>query len=92
MTGYHVAKELLRKNIQVIPLNDYKKPTVSFADVIIDNDFIEYHEYKYKNTNVLGVLTRGVWCIDIDVKKIMPTDKNGFESLEHIPFYDRSCN
>lgn len=86
MTGYHVAKELLRKNIQVIPLNDYKKPTVSFADVIIDNDFIEYHEYKYKNTNVLGVLTRGVWCIDIDVDHA--EDKNGFESLEHIPFYD----
>lgn len=86
MTGYHVAKELLRKNIQVIPLNDYKKPTVSFADVIIDNDFIEYHEYKYQNTNVLGVLTRGVWCIDIDVDHA--EDKNGFESLEHIPFYD----
>ncbi|MDW5472298.1 bifunctional DNA primase/polymerase [Staphylococcus equorum] len=86
MTGYHVAKGLLRKSIQVIPLNDYKKPTVSFADVSIDNDFIEYHEYQYQNTNVLGVLTRGVWCIDIDVDHA--EDKNGFESLKHIPFYD----
>ncbi|HFE4900515.1 TPA: DNA primase, partial [Staphylococcus aureus] len=27
MTGYHVAKHLLSKNIEVIPLNNHKKPT-----------------------------------------------------------------
>ncbi|HFE4900517.1 TPA: DNA primase, partial [Staphylococcus aureus] len=27
MTGYHVAKKLLKKNIEVIPLNNHKKPT-----------------------------------------------------------------
>ena len=41
MTGYHVAKQLLKKNIEVIPLNKYKTPTVSFADKDVTNEFIE---------------------------------------------------
>ncbi|EFS19271.1 bifunctional DNA primase/polymerase [Staphylococcus hominis] len=86
MTGYHVAKYLLKKNIQVIPLNQYKKPSVTFADIEITNDFIEYHSKIYHQTHVLGVLTRGVWCIDIDVNHV--EGKNGFESLKMIPFYD----
>src|SRR5699024_2145931 len=86
MTGYHVAKELLHKNIQVIPLDQYKKPTVSFKDAVIDDDFIEYHARHYHQTNVLGVLTRDVWCIDIDVDHT--EGNNGFESIEHIPFKD----
>ena len=67
MTGYHVAKQLLKKNIEVIPLNKYKTPTVSFADKDVTDEFIEYHSYKYHQTNMLGVLTRNVWCIDIDI-------------------------
>ena len=86
MTGYHVAKHLLKKNIEVIPLNQHKKPTVSFADKDVTDEFIEYHSYQYHQTNVLGVLTRGVWCIDIDVDH--EDGKNGFESLKQIPYYD----
>lgn len=86
MSGYHVAKELLQKNIQVIPLDQYKKPTVAFKDAVIDDDFIEYHARYYHQTHVLGVLTRDVWCIDIDVDHA--EGKNGFESIEHIPFND----
>ena len=83
MTGYHVAKYLLTKHIQVIPLNEYKKPSVSFADIDITNDFIEYHSSLYHQTHVLGVLTRGVWCIDIDVDH--QEGSNGLESLKMIP-------
>lgn len=86
MTGYHVAKYLLKKHIQVIPLNKYKKPIVTFADIDITNDFIESHSNLYHRTHVLGVITRGVWCIDIDVD--YAKGKNGFESLKHVPFYD----
>ncbi|MEB8115654.1 bifunctional DNA primase/polymerase [Staphylococcus saprophyticus] len=86
MTGYHVAKYLLKKHIQAIPLNEYKKPSVSFADIEITDDFIEYHSNLYNQTNVLGVLTRGVWCIDIDVDH--HEGVNGIESLKQIPFYD----
>ena len=86
MTGYHVAKYLLKKNIQVIPLNQYKKPSVTFADIDVTDDFIEYHSNFYHQTHVLGVLTRGVWCIDIDVDHAK--GENGFESLKMIPFYD----
>ena len=85
MTGYHVAKYLLKKNIQVIPLNQHKKPSVTFADIDVTDDFIEYHSNFYHQTHVLGVLTRGVWCIDIDIDH--GKGKNGFESLKMIPFY-----
>ncbi|PTK52593.1 bifunctional DNA primase/polymerase [Staphylococcus haemolyticus] len=86
MTGYHVAKQLLKKNIEVIPLNKYKTPTVSFADKDVTDEFIEYHSYKYHKTNMLGVLTRKVWCIDIDINHA--DGENGFESIKDIPYYD----
>ncbi|UXU41354.1 bifunctional DNA primase/polymerase [Staphylococcus aureus] len=86
MTGYHVAKQLLKKNIEVIPLNNHKKPTVSFADIDITDEFVEYNSNIYHKTNVLGVLTRGVWCIDIDVDH--EDGKNGFVSLKQIPYYE----
>ncbi|PTJ78826.1 bifunctional DNA primase/polymerase [Staphylococcus kloosii] len=86
MSGYHVAKNLLKKNIQVIPLNEYKKPSVSFADVTITDKFIDQYKHIYHQTHVLGVLTRGVWCIDIDVDH--GKGQNGFESLKMIPFYE----
>ena len=35
---------------------------------------------------MLGVLTRNVWCIDIDIDH---TDgKNGFKSIKDISYYD----
>lgn len=86
LSGYHVAKQLLKKNIQVIPLNKYKKPSVTFADVDITDDFIEQHKYLYHHTHVLGVLTRGVWCIDIDINHANGND--GFDSIKHIPYYN----
>lgn len=85
MTGYHVAKYLLKKNIQVIPLNQYKKPSVTFADIDVTDEFIEYHSIIYHQAHVLGVLTRGLWCIDIDVDH--QEGSNGLESLKMIPFY-----
>ena len=51
------SKTIIKKNIEVIPLNKYKTPTVSFADKDVTDEFIEYHSYKYHQTNVLGVLT-----------------------------------
>lgn len=86
MTGYHVAKQLLKKNIEVIPLNQHKKPTVSFANKDVTDEFIEYHSYQYHRANVLGVLTRGIWCIDIDINHV--DGENGFESIEHTPYYE----
>lgn len=86
MSGYYVAKKLLEKNIQVIPLNKYKRPSVAFKDIQVTEDFIDYHSQLYHNTLVLGVLTRGVWCIDIDID--LMAGKDGFESLKNIPFYD----
>ncbi|MCI2804284.1 bifunctional DNA primase/polymerase [Staphylococcus pettenkoferi] len=86
MSGYHVAKQLLKKNIQVIPLNKYKKPIVTFADVQITDAFIDRHKSLYQHTHVLGVLTRGVWCIDIDINH--EEGKDGYESVKYIPYYD----
>ena len=68
MKMYNAAKYLLSKDVQVVPLNDNKKPTVAFKNVTIDDDFIDNNYMAYANTNVLGVLTRGLWCIDIDIK------------------------
>lgn len=85
MTGYHVAKKLLKKQIEIIPLNKHKKPTVSFANNVITDDFIERYSTQYHQANVLGVLTRSVWCIDIDVDH--EEGQSGFESLKQIPYY-----
>ena len=35
---------------------------------------------------MLGVLTRNVWCIDIDINHA--DGENGFESIKDIPYYD----
>ncbi len=86
MSAYDVAITLLDKDIQVIPLNKFKKPSISFKDVTIDREFINQHKRYYLKTSVLGVLTRGVWCIDIDINH--KDGENGFDSLKAIPFYD----
>ncbi|PTJ88609.1 bifunctional DNA primase/polymerase [Staphylococcus simulans] len=86
MSGYHVAKQLLKRNIQVIPLNKYKKPIVTFADIQITDEFIDRHKSLYQHTHVLGVLTRGVWCIDIDINHA--DGENGFDSIKDIPYYE----
>lgn len=57
MKMYNAAKYLLSKDVQVVPLNDNKKPTVAFKNVTIDDDFIDNNFLAYANTNVLGVLT-----------------------------------
>ena len=86
MKMYNAAKYLLNKDVQVVPLNDNKKPTVSFKNVTIDDDFIDNNFLAYANTNVLGVLTRGLWCIDIDINHV--NGESGFDSLKDIPYYD----
>ncbi|MCP6564959.1 hypothetical protein NL503_26600, partial [Klebsiella pneumoniae] len=40
----------------------------------------------YQHTHVLGVLTRGVWCIDIDINH--EEGKDGYESIKYISYYD----
>lgn len=90
MDGYKKAILLLDKGIQTIPINEYKRPIVNFADIPIDRAYINYHWWKYKNTQVLAALCRGVWCIDIDVSHA--DGKNGFESLKSIPYYDELDN
>lgn len=85
MSNSSKAMYLLTKGIQTIPLNSNKTPIVSFKDIAITNDFINEYKHIYDNTSALGVLTRGVWCIDIDIKPHM--SKNGLESLKEIPFY-----
>ncbi|PKE19431.1 bifunctional DNA primase/polymerase [Macrococcoides caseolyticum] len=86
MSGYDVAIKLLDSNIQVVPLNKYKKPSTKFKDVTIDREYIDHYKSYYLNTKVLGVLTRGVWCIDIDINH--KENENGLESLKAIPYYD----
>lgn len=80
------SETIIKKNIEVIPLNKHKTPTVSFADKDVTDEFIEYHSYKYHQTNMLGVLTRNVWCIDIDINHA--DGENGFESIKDIPYYE----
>lgn len=86
MKMYNAAKYLLSKDVQVVPLNDNKKPTVAFKNVTIDDDFIDSNYLAYANTNVLGVLTRGLWCIDIDINHV--NGENGFDSLKDIFYYE----
>ncbi|OQO71173.1 DNA primase [Enterococcus villorum] len=86
MNGYEAALALLEKGVQCIPLNEYKTPVFSFKDISITYDFLFSKKYAYQNTVSMGILTRGLWCIDIDIGH--NDGKNGFESLATIPFFD----
>ena len=86
MNGYEYAKSMLQKNIQMIPLTKNKRPLLKFADIEITDEFIEEHKELYLNTNVLGILTRGLWCIDIDVDHTK--NENGFDSIKKNPFHE----
>lgn len=86
MNGYEYAKAMLQKNIQIIPLNKNKRPLLKFADIEITDEFIEEHKELYLNTNVLGILTRGLWCIDIDIDRTK--NENGFDSIKINPFHE----
>lgn len=83
MNGYELAIELSEYGLQVIPLDKQKKPIVSFKDKTIDQEFINRNIESYSKVSALGMLTRGVWCIDIDLHGV-----NGFESLKRNPYYD----
>ncbi len=72
--------------IETIPLNNMKRPLLSFADVPITKEFIEASHYDYAPAPMLGVLCRGLWCIDIDVAD--DGTETGFESLKAIPEYN----
>lgn len=86
LNGYEVSKLLLEKGIQCIPLNEMKVPKVGFKDIPITVTFLETYKWIYEQANVLGVLTRGIWCIDVD--KNHGNSKDGFLSLEANPFYN----
>lgn len=84
MSGYEVAKSLLKKGVQIIPLDHNKKPLVSFKNIEVDDFFLEKYRMIYEDVSVLGVLTRGLWCIDIDKDHI--DGVNGFDSLSNLPY------
>lgn len=86
MNGYEYAMQLLTKGAQCIPLNEYKTPRVSFKDVPVTSVFLETYQQLYESSQCLGVLTRGLWCIDIDRNHADGVD--GYESLKTIPFFD----
>ncbi|WP_028125164.1 bifunctional DNA primase/polymerase [Eremococcus coleocola] len=83
MNGYDLAIDLLNYGLQIIPLDQHKKPIVAFKDITIDSDFVNRNIEAYSKVSAFGMLTRGVWCIDIDLH-----GHNGFESLKRIPYYD----
>ena len=78
-----MAYRLIEDNYQTIPLNKEKKPALRFKDIEIDKNLIDSNFYKYNSVQALGLLTRGVWCIDIDIH-----NSNGFISLMTSPYYD----
>lgn len=82
MNNYLLALYHLTKGIQTIPLDLNKKPLLSFKDTLINQMFIDYYQNIYTQAPGLGALTRGIWCIDIDLH-----DSNGFESLKLLPHY-----
>lgn len=86
MNGYDVAKKMLLNGWECVPLNQYKTPAVAFKDIEITTNFIERNKEFYFNTRILGVLTRGVWCIDIDVGH--KESENGYKSLFPLPYFD----
>lgn len=89
-TAYDVALGMLEGGVQCIPLNESKRPMLNFADVTITKDFINRNE-EYQRARALGVLTRGLWCIDID--KHGGTFVTGYYSMGKIPYYDElDCN
>lgn len=87
VNAYDYAKLLLKKGIQTIPLSTasgQKKPLLSFKDIVINERFININSQLYQRSNMLGVLTRDVWCLDIDIKD----GKNGLIELQKIPYYE----
>lgn len=82
MNAYDVALLLLEENLQTIPLNYYKKPRLAFGGVPITKEFIEQNKELYQSAQGLGMLCRGVWCLDIDINH--DDNENGFESLKEL--------
>lgn len=80
------AREMLNRGIQCVPLDSNKKPIVSFKDITITDEFIDENLQAYQSTTVLGVLTRGIWCIDIDIDHVEGV--SGFESLKGNPYLE----
>lgn len=78
-----LARAMLRKDIQCIPVNGNKNPIVEFKDIEITGEFIEKHRQLYQQATALGVLCRGVWCIDIDIGG----DKDGIKSLKENMYF-----
>lgn len=82
MDCYRVALALQQDGYETIPMKN-KQPLVKFANEPITPGFIERNSWKYKSVTALGLLCRGVWCIDIDISP----QKNGYESIKAIAEY-----
>jgi len=81
MNSYKIALELLKDNLESIPINYYKRPKLKFKDIPITEEFIKENRNSYESASGLALLCRGVWCIDIDVNH---GSENGFESLKEL--------
>lgn len=77
-----LARALLQEGIQSVPVTGKKVPLVKFEDKDVTGKFIDHHERIYKRTKALGILCRGVWCIDIDVG-----EKNGIQSIKENMYF-----
>lgn len=66
MNCFEASLSLLEEGYQCVPLDKNKTPIISFKDVPITKKFINKNRKEYERTRVLGMLCRGVWCIDID--------------------------
>lgn len=86
MNGYELATRMLDDGIECIPLNIEKRPMLDFANVPITEEFIEYHRQEYSYCSGLGVLTRKVWCIDLDNHG--DTIMTGFRSMKENKYHD----
>lgn len=86
MNAYEMALYGLSCGYQTIPVNN-KAPLVKFAGIPITEQFIENHVREYMTATGLGVLCRGLWCMDFDVPK-QSGQKSGIESLKELPYYE----
>lgn len=82
MNCFDAALLMLKQGFECIPVDGNKRPILRFRNLRIDEAFIYENQQYYKKANGLGLLTRGVWCIDIDKGHCL---SDGYKSLLELP-------
>lgn len=82
LDAFITALGMLGQGFECIPVDEKKRPLVKFKDVPIDEQFIYEQHYFYEQATGLGLLTRKVWCIDIDKGHAL---SDGYRSLLALP-------